>query len=177
MQIQEEIDDISGYTTIDGNPVPDTATKTLSSNVAVKDRDSIILGGAIYSEKDFNKSGVPILQDIPLLGALFSSRSSNKSRQELLVLIRPTVLRTPELASLQAKKEEARLPGIHHAEAQDTKDELKQVDAENHLQQLQDERDAKAAARANKHNTGVSTNAPPSQVPDANAVTPDGTQN
>jgi general secretion pathway protein D len=177
MQIQEEIDDISGYTPIDGNPVPNTASKTLSSNVAVKDRDSIILGGAIYSSKDFNKSGVPILQDIPLLGALFSSRSSNKSRQELLVLIRPTVLRTPELASLQAKKEEARLPGIHHAEALDTKEELKQVDAENHLQQLQDERDAKAAAKASKHNTVIYTNAPASQVPDANAVTPDGTQN
>ena len=51
MQIQEEIDDISGFTTIDGNPVPDTASKTLSSNVAVKDRDSIILGGAINSDK------------------------------------------------------------------------------------------------------------------------------
>ena len=99
--------------------------KTLSSNVAVKDRDSIILGGAIHSEKDFNKSGVPLLQDIPLLGALFSSRSSNKTRNELLVLMRPTVLKTPELASLQAKKEESRLPGIAHAEAQDNKEELK----------------------------------------------------
>ncbi|MEJ0088358.1 MAG: hypothetical protein WDM80_01160 [Limisphaerales bacterium] len=44
MQIDEEIDNISGYTTIDGNPVPNTSKKTLSSNVAVKDRDSIILG-------------------------------------------------------------------------------------------------------------------------------------
>jgi len=173
MQIQEEIDDISGYTQIDGNPVPNTASKTLSSNVAVKDRDSIILGGAIYSEKDFNKSGVPLLQDIPLLGALFSSRSSNKTRNELLVLMRPTVLKTPELASLQATKEESRLPGIHHAEAQDTKDELKQVDAENRLQQMQDAKDAKAAARANKHNSGISTNLPPSQVPDAGAVPTD----
>jgi len=173
MQIQEEIDDISGYTQIDGNPVPNTASKTLSSNVAVKDRDSIILGGAIYSEKDFNKSGVPLLQDIPLLGALFSSRSSNKTRNELLVLMRPTVLKTPELASLQATKEESRLPGIHHAEAQDTKDELKQVDAENRLQQMQDAKDAKAAARANKHNSGISTNLPPSQVPDASAVPTD----
>jgi general secretion pathway protein D len=175
MQIQEEIDDISGYTTIDGNPVPNTASKTLSSNVAVKDRDSIILGGAIFSEKDFNKSGVPLLQDIPLLGALFSTRSSNKTRNELLVLMRPTVLKTPELASLQAKKEEARLPGIHHAEAQDTKDELKQVNAENRLQQLQDEKDAKAAAKANKNHPSAPAVQTPSQTPDANGIPADGT--
>jgi general secretion pathway protein D len=177
MQIQEEIDDISGYTQIDGNPVPNTASKTLSSNVAVKDRDSIILGGAIYSSKSLSKSGVPLLEDIPLLGALFSSRSSDKSRQELLVLIRPTVLKTPELASLQAKKEESRLPGIAHAESQDTKDELRQVQAEEKLQQLEDEKDAKAAARAaKKHGTGISTNAPPSQI-DANAVPSDSSDN
>ena len=149
MQIDEEIDDISGYTTIDGNPVPNTAKKTLSSNVAVKDRESIILGGAIYSSKSLNKSGVPLLQDIPLLGALFSQRSSSKARQELLVLLRPTVLKTPEIAAAQAKKEEARLPGIAHLEAQDTKDEQKQVQAEQkRYRSSRMTRDAKAAAKA-----------------------------
>jgi len=148
MQIDEEIDNISGFTTIDGNPVPNTSKKTLSSNVAVKDRDSIILGGAISSQKSQNKSGVPILMDIPLLGALFSSRSSDKTRDELLVLMRPTVLKTPELASLQARKEEARLPGIAHAESEDNKAERKQVEAENKLIQIQDEKDARAAAKA-----------------------------
>jgi general secretion pathway protein D len=174
MQIQEEIDDISGYTTIDGNPVPDTATKTLSSNVAVKDRDSIILGGAIYSEKDFNKSGVPLLEDIPLLGALFSSRSSNKTRNELLVLIRPTVLKTPELASLQAKTEESRLPGIAHADSEDNKEALKEVKAEENAEQIEADKEARAALKAARHNAGISTNRPPSQVPDANAVPADG---
>ena len=177
MQIAEEIDDISGYTTIDGNPVPNTASKTLSSNVAVKDRDSIILGGAIYSEKDFNKSGVPLLQDIPLLGALFSSRSSNKTRNELLVLIRPTVLKTPELASSQAKTEESRLPGIAHADAQDTRDALKQVQAEEKAEEIQNQKDAraaaKAAARAKKSQTGVSTNQPPSQPVDMDGTPTD----
>jgi type II secretory pathway component GspD/PulD (secretin) len=116
---------------------------------------------------------VPLLQDIPLLGALFSSRSSDKSRQELLVLMRPTVLKTPELAALQAKKEQSRLPGIAHAEAEDTKAELKQVQAEERLLKLQDEKDAKAAARAaakaNKNGAAVAP-AAPLTVPAAGAA-------
>ena len=175
MQIDEEIDDISGYTQIDGNPVPNTSKKSLSSNVAVKDRDSIILGGAIYSSKSLSKSGVPLLQDIPLLGVLFSSRSSNKQRQELLVLMRPTVLKTPELAAIQAKKEEARLPGIAHAEAQDTKEELKQVQAEEKLLQIQEQKEAKAAAKAAakaKKNGSLAPSTSDTPAPDAPATSP-----
>jgi len=41
---------------------------------------------------------VPLLQDIPILGALFSSHSESKNREELIVLMRPTVLKTPALA-------------------------------------------------------------------------------
>ncbi len=52
MQIDEEIDDINGSTSIQGvGNVPNTDKRTLSSDVAVKDRDTIILGGAIYSTK------------------------------------------------------------------------------------------------------------------------------
>jgi general secretion pathway protein D len=151
MQINEEIDDINGSTPIAGvGNVPNTDKRTLVSNVAVKDRDGIILGGAIRSEKDHNSSGVPFLQDIPILGTLFSAKTSNKTRDELLVLMRPTVLKTPELASLQAKVEEGRLPGIANAESQDNKEEAKQVAAEQKLEQLQDEKDARAAAKAQK---------------------------
>ncbi len=117
MDITQEIDDINGSTPITGvGNVPNTDKRTLSSEVAVRDRDAIILGGFIRSEKDKNKSGVPILQDIPILGNLFRSRSSNKSRDELLVLMRPTVLRTPELAAAQTTVEERRLPGISAAD-------------------------------------------------------------
>lgn len=178
MQIDEEIDDISGYTSIDNNPVPNTSKKSMSSNVAVKDRDSIILGGMIYSSKSQNKSGVPILQDIPLLGALFSSRASTKSRQELLVLMRPTVLKTPELAAQQAKIEESRLPGIHNARAQDAKEEAKQVAAEQKLQKLQDEKEAKAAAKAatrdaaKAQRNGTSTPASQTAAPTTEAPAP-----
>lgn len=120
MDISQEIDDLNGSTFIQGvGNVPNTDKRTLSSEVAVKDRDTIILGGFIRTEKDKSKNGVPLLQDIPILGSLFSSRTSNHTRDELLVLMRPTVLRTPEIASAQTKKEESRLPGISEAEAEE----------------------------------------------------------
>ena len=180
MQIKEEIDDLNGNTFIQGvGNVPNTDKRTLVSNVAVKDRDSIILGGAIRSEKDHTSSGVPILQDIPLLGALFSAKASNKTRDELLVLMRPTVLKTPELAAIQAKTEEGRLPGIALAESQDNKDEAKQVAAEKKIEQIQDQRDAREAAKdaanAKRHGAGVSTNQPPSQPINMNSAPTDKT--
>jgi type II secretory pathway component GspD/PulD (secretin) len=143
----------------------------LSSEVAVKDRDTIILGGFIRSQKTSTKSGVPMLQDIPLLGALFSSKYDDKSRDELLVLMRPTVLKTPELAALQAKTEENRLPGIRNAEAQDDKEERKQVQAEKKLEQIETDREARAEARARKRE-GIYTNEPPAQLLDTNMVPP-----
>jgi general secretion pathway protein D len=137
MDIAQEIDDISGFTTITGvGNVPNTNKRTLSSEVAVRDRDAIILGGFVRNENDKNKSGVPILQDIPILGNLFLTRSSNKSRDELLVLMRPTVLRTPELAASQTTAEERRLPGVSEAIANDEADQRKAVQAERRREHL-----------------------------------------
>ena len=120
MDIAQEIDDLNGSTFIQGvGNVPNTDKRTLSSEVAVKDKDTIILGGFIRTEKDKAKNGVPILQDIPVLGALFSNRTSNHNRSELLVLMRPSVLRTPEIAAAQTKTEERRLPGISEAASED----------------------------------------------------------
>jgi general secretion pathway protein D len=131
MDIQQEIDDLNGTTHIDNvGDVPNTTKRTLSSEIAVRDRDTVILGGFVRSDKIKNKSGVPLLMDIPLLGFLFSYNSDSKKRSETIVLIRPTVLKTPELAAAQAIKEEQRLPGIAHAAAADEADQRKQVEAE-----------------------------------------------
>ena len=136
MDINQEIDDLDGSTPIEGvGNVPNTDKRTLSSEIAVKNRDTVILGGFIHSEKDKSQNGVPLLQDIPLLGALFSSRSSNKTREELLVLMRPTVLKTPEIAAAQTKIEEKRLPGISHALEDDNENEQKQIKAEEKWEQ------------------------------------------
>jgi general secretion pathway protein D len=138
MDISQEIDDFNGSTFIQGvGNVPNTDKRSLSSEVAVRDRDTIILGGFIRSEKDKNRSGVPVLQDIPILGNLFSSRTSNKTRSELLVLMRPTVLKTPELAAAQTVTEEQRLPGITQAAAEEDIEQRKAEQAEQRRERLQ----------------------------------------
>jgi general secretion pathway protein D len=130
MDIQQEIDEISGYTAIDGNNVPNTIKRTLSSEIAVRNRDTVILGGFVRSDKSHAVSGVPILMDIPLLGWLFRSTDTSKDRTELIVLMRPTVLKTPELAAAQTIKEAQRLPGVSAAAAENAEDERTLIDAE-----------------------------------------------
>ena len=113
LDINQQINDISGNVPIEGvGNVPTTDNRTFTSEVAVKDRDTIILGGFTDTETDKSSSGIPILEDIPLIGALFKSPSSSKTRDELLVLMRPTVLKSPEDAAIQAVREEVGSPGI-----------------------------------------------------------------
>jgi general secretion pathway protein D len=135
MDINQEIDDISGSVTIDGNSVPTTDKRTLSSEIAVRDRDTIILGGFIRSYKKHDKSGVPFLSSIPILGNLFTQRNDEKDRQELIVLMRPTVLKTPEIAALNTIKEEQRLPGVSAAAAADAADERRLIENQRKLEE------------------------------------------
>jgi general secretion pathway protein D len=157
MDINQEIDDISGSTAIEGvGNIPDTDKRTLSSEIAVKDKDTIMLGGFVRSDKTHDKSGVPFLQDIPLLGNLFTQRNDSKDRTETVVLIRPTVLRTPTEAAAQAVKEEQRLPGVEHAEADDDADAQKQIEAERKAEL--------SAANGGKRKAGIFETEPPSQM-------------
>src|SRR5206468_646678 len=94
MDIQQSIEDVVPGADIDvsGVKVPTTSQKMAQAKVAVRDRDTIMLGGLISTTKTKNLTGVPFLMDIPLLGYLFRSNSDSEGREELIVLIRPTVL-------------------------------------------------------------------------------------
>jgi general secretion pathway protein D len=116
MEVNQTIDEISGTTKIDNNDVPLTSSRTASSTVSVRDGETIFLGGFIRSSKEKTRSGVPFLKDIPLLGALFRSDKKTTDRSELVVLIRPTVLLTPEDASNAVEIEKQNLPGVRLAE-------------------------------------------------------------
>jgi general secretion pathway protein D len=102
-------------TQINGTAVPSTTKRSANATVSVRDRDTVILGGFISSTKSISKSGVPYLQDLPGLGALFRSKTDSLDKTELIVLIRPTVLPTPEAAAQVAKDERDRMPLVKSA--------------------------------------------------------------
>jgi general secretion pathway protein D len=136
MDIQQEIDDLNGYTQIDNvGKVPNTIKRTLNAEIAVKDKDTVMLGGFIKSNKSTSRSGVPFLMDIPILGNLFTQRSDTKGREELIVLMRPTVLKTPELAAKNTFKEEMRLPGVSATAGENAAEENKLIDAQRKREQ------------------------------------------
>lgn len=124
LEIAQNIEQIGGFVKIDANEVPTTTRRQAQTKVAVRDGDVIILGGFITSTKTRTKSGVPFLKDIPVLGALFRSQKDGNKRSELMVLIRPTVLRTPESAAQFSTGERNNLPGVRQAEYEFMKDEL-----------------------------------------------------
>jgi general secretion pathway protein D len=125
MDIRQTISELDGFIDMGGGQqgsagmkAPQTTEREASSTISVRDGDTILLGGFIRDAKTDTESGVPFLKDIPLLGNLFKSKSVTSKRSELLVLIRPTILKTPEDAALMVSKERMRLPGIREAEAE-----------------------------------------------------------
>ena len=134
MDIHQKIDAFEGNVTIQGvGDVPITSEKEAQAKVAVRDHDTIMLGGLIETDKNNNKSGVPFLMNIPLIGYLFRATHSDETRSELVVLIRPTVLPTPEVAALAASAERKKLPGIRATE--------NEISAEESLRVLQAEKE------------------------------------
>jgi len=78
------------------NAGPSTNKRSIESNVVVDDGQIIVLGGLIEDRYTDNTSKIPLLGDIPYLGALFRSESRTKTRTNLMVFLRPVVMRDAE---------------------------------------------------------------------------------
>ncbi len=116
MQISQTVDDRGQDVVIDGNPIPSVNQRQATAVLSVRDGDTIMLGGFIRQTKNNSKSGVPLLKDLPLLGGLFRSKSNDSQRTEMIILLRATVLETPEEAALVASQERENIDGIREME-------------------------------------------------------------
>lgn len=105
MEISQKADNVGGFELINGNRVPVITKREINAQIAVQSRNTIVLGGLVSTDKSRTRTKIPLLGDIPVLGAFFRTDSRDEARTELLVLITPYVLMTPE----EARQETVRL--------------------------------------------------------------------
>lgn len=76
------------------NAGPSTTKRSIESTVVVDDGQIIVLGGLIEDQYNENKSKVPLLGDLPLIGGLFRSENRTRRKTNLMVFLRPLVMRS-----------------------------------------------------------------------------------
>ena len=83
---------------------PSIQKRSVSTQLVVQDGETIALGGIIQETRTVSKNRIPLLGDIPYLGALFGNTSLSNQRTELIILLTPTVIRdTSEAQSATAE--------------------------------------------------------------------------
>jgi type II secretion system protein D len=119
LQIVQTNDTLSQTTQAVGGgvQVPDINTQELNTTVIVPDRATVLLGGLVTQQDTKNVAGVPFLSTIPLMGNLFKSTSDTTNRQELVVMIQPTIVQDNKELS-EASKTERDLTGFSAKELQ-----------------------------------------------------------
>ena len=92
LKIRQTNNSLNGSQTISGNAVPIIATQEINTEVTVPNKSTVVIGGLISDTTNRDTSGVPWLSDIPILGYLFKDTVKSKERDELIIMIQPTVV-------------------------------------------------------------------------------------
>lgn len=93
LQVAQEVNAATAEVAFDA---PVLSTRTIQTQLLVKDAHTAVLGGLADRQKDVTRAGVPILSAIPLLGGLFGRHVTHTTETELFVFLTPRVIRTDE---------------------------------------------------------------------------------
>jgi general secretion pathway protein D len=95
--IDQEVSDVKGGTSGTGLT---TNKRTISTTVLVDNNQTIVLGGLIKDDLQDNTEKVPLLGDIPVVGQLFRSQRTSLIKSNLMVFLRPVIIRDESTGSL-----------------------------------------------------------------------------
>lgn len=106
MQIEQEISNVSsGANTL----TPTISKRRIQSQISVNDKQTVLLGGLISAGTTNGKSGIPGANRVPVFGGLFGKTEKGRSRTELIILIRPVVIRDAQDAANVAESLRAQM--------------------------------------------------------------------
>jgi general secretion pathway protein D len=145
LDLVDEVSSPGADVTIGSQTAPTFTVTSVSTTLTVKDGETVAIAGLIRDGENFSRSGVPFLSQIPLLGSLFGQTTKNSHRNELIIMITPHVIRTPE--HMQQMTQELR-DTLHNARKySDQKEKEIRQDTEN-AQEDRNKQEQKAAKKS-----------------------------
>jgi general secretion pathway protein D len=112
MEIAQEVSQSVPTTTSSLNS-PTIQQRRVSTSVVVEDGQTVAIGGLIRDNRVTDRTGVPWIKDVPAVGALFGTSDEKADRTELLVLIKPHVIRNAAGADAATNELATKLPMLH----------------------------------------------------------------
>jgi len=91
---------------------PAFSTRSTNTNIVVKDKQTLVIGGLMETTKSYSDTGVPILKDIPILGRLFKAKADRLRKSELIIFITPHVIADVSEANQATKSFRSKLLNI-----------------------------------------------------------------
>jgi len=113
LDIEQEISQVqpgSNTTGVGGNPT--FSQRKVKSSIAVASGQTVLLAGLIQEQQNLTRGGIPILDQIPKLGDAFSHQNKDNTRTELIVFIRPQIIRDSVDASFVGEELRTKLRGL-----------------------------------------------------------------
>ncbi len=112
VRLLQEVSQLTNQTLEAALNAPIITVREAETSAIVRDGHTIVIGGLIAETQDRVDTGVPILQDIPLLGLVFKSSSNRTSRSELAIFVTPKVVYSDEDAARLLREERERLRAV-----------------------------------------------------------------
>jgi general secretion pathway protein D len=117
LDIEQEVSGVTAATSTTGNPT--FSERKLKSSIGVQNGQTVLMAGLIQEQQETDRGGIPLLDQIPNLGDVFSHQNKTGQRTELIVFIRPKIIRTSEDASFIAEELRSKLRGTLSAVSPD----------------------------------------------------------
>ena len=115
LEVAEEISDTAGLPPVGTLGVQPFSKRTATTQLVCKDQQTVVIGGLMRNQVQRTDTKIPLLGDIPVLGALFRSRSSHMEKSNLILVLTPYIIREQaDLRTVFERKMQERQEFLDH---------------------------------------------------------------
>jgi type II secretory pathway component GspD/PulD (secretin) len=96
LSLYPQVSSITGFLNVNGASYPQISTREAQTTLRVRSGETIVMGGLLKSEETANYDRIPILSNLPFIGELFKHRKTSKDASQVIISIKPRVIRADE---------------------------------------------------------------------------------